>query len=130
MKIKVVNCVEWKAPDRPGELLRFAASFEAKGVNLDILWSCGGGGRIGATAKQPAKLSAALRGMGVKAKSSKCFYLTGKDKAGALVGILGKLSAAKIYVDYCSALAAQGNFGAILWVKDSAFAKAKKLLKA
>lgn len=127
MKIKVVECVEWKAPDKPGELLGFATAFASKGVDLDILWSCGEAGLLGACAKKPAKLAAALKALGVKASASKCFYLTGKDKAGALVKALKKLTSAGVNVDGCTALASKGRFGAMLWVKD--VEKARKALK-
>jgi len=130
MKIKVVDCLEWKAPDQPGELLRFVAAFADEGVDLDILYNCGSGGSIGAAAKKPAKLAAALKELGVKAAPCKCLYLTGKDKTGAMVKAMRKLAAAKINVEYCTVLAAKGKFGAVLWVADSALPKAAKLLKA
>ena len=131
MKIKVVECLDWKAPDKPGELLRYAEAFKKRDVNLEALWSCGCcNGAITAVAKKPAKLSAALKAMGVRPRKSKCFYLSGKDKTGVLVDVLKKLAAARINVNCSAALAAQGKFGCVLWVKDSVLSKARRLLKA
>ena len=129
--IKVLECIEWKAPNRPGEMSRFVEHFKKSGVSLDGLWNCGsGGGYIGAAGKQPAKLRAALKAIGVKASPSKCFLVAGKDKAGALVGVLAALGKAKINVECSTAAAAQGKFGALIWVKDRDLAKARRVLKA
>ncbi|HAH07276.1 MAG TPA: hypothetical protein DCM05_12260 [Elusimicrobia bacterium] len=130
MKIKAVDCLEWKAPNKPGELLRFAAAFKKKGVDMDILWNCGPHGLIGGAAKKPAKLAAALKELGVQAQACTGFHIMGKDKAGALVKVFEKLSAAGINVDFCTALAAKGKFAAVVWVKDGDVAMARKALKA
>ena len=131
MKIKVVECLAWKAPNKPGELLRYAAAFKNRDVNLEVLWACGCcNGTMAAVAKKPAKLAAALKAMGVRPRKSKCFYVSGKDKAGVLVDALKKLALARINVDCSAALAAQGKFGGVLWVKDRDLSKARRLLKA
>jgi hypothetical protein len=61
--------------------------------------------------------------------SKKGFLIQGEDRVGALVEILGKLSAAKINVTATDAVSAgAGQFGAILWVKAPYVKKAAKLL--
>ena len=128
MKTKLVDCMEWKAPNKPGELARCVKAFKKNKVNLDVLWSCGASGDIGACAKRPAKLRAALKEAGIQAGSSKCFYLAGKDKTGALTRALGKLAKAGVNVDYCSAVAGKGGFGCMIYVDDRDIAKARKAL--
>ena len=130
MKTKLVDCMEWRAPNKPGELLRCIKAFKKNNVNLDIMWSCGSSQEIGACAKQPAKLRAALKQAGIKAGSSKCFYLAGKDKTGALAGALGKLAKAGVNVEYCSAVAGKGGFGCMMYVKGRDIAKARRALGA
>ena len=131
MKIKIVDCLEWRAPDKPGQLLRFASEFKKRGVNLDMLWRYGGAKpAIGAAAKRPAELKAALKALGVKAEACRCFFISGADAAGVLVAALEKLAAGRVNVECSTALAAQGKFGAMLWVQDRDLAKARRLLKA
>lgn len=130
MPIRTVECLSWPAANKPGELLRFASAFESRRVNLDALWAhdSGRSGHIAAIGKNPAQLRTALRAMGVKAKASRCFYVSGRDKAGALVNALHRLSVAGINVECAEALAAQGKFSATLWVRGKDYGQAKRLL--
>ena len=133
MPIKVVECLDWSAPNRPGELLKVAAHLKKQGVNCDALWayiSHTGRGKIAAIGKSGGKLKAAVRKLGASPHATKCLYLSGKDKAGALVDTLKVLKDARINVECADAVAAQGRFGAAIWVDASDFGKAKRLLKA
>ncbi|MBI5243846.1 MAG: hypothetical protein HY922_09235 [Elusimicrobia bacterium] len=130
MKIRVIDCMEWTAPNKPGMLLRQAVVFKKMNVDLDVLMSNGRMKSICASAKKPAKLKPAIKDMGIEPRVTKRFHITGKDKTGALVDILRKLASGKVNVEGCTALAAEGKFGTILWVKPKDLAKARKLLKA
>ena len=132
MSVKTVEWMEWTAPNRPGMLLKYATEFKKRKINLDA-FGCGvsgGRGIIAASAKRPGQLKAALRAMKVKPRLSRSFYVSGKDKAGALVNVLNKLAKARINIDCAKAIAAQGKFGSLIWVKGSKFGQAKRLLHA
>lgn len=132
MPIKLVECLDWMAQDRPGELLQHAEHFKKEGVNLDAFWAYASHEnepKLAAVAKKPGKLKAALRKLGISANTSHCFYITGKDKAGALVDMLRALADAGINVECADALAFQGKFAAALWVRPEDLPQAKKLLK-
>lgn len=130
MGIKVVECLSWAAPNKPGKLLQYAEHLKKEKVDLNALWaytSPNGEGKIAAIGKNPKKLRAALIKGGVAADSSQCFYITGPDKAGALVSALKKLDNADVNVACADALAGGGTFGATIWVDD--FNRAKRALK-
>jgi hypothetical protein len=130
MGIKVVECLNWAAPNKPGKLLQYAEHLRKEKIDLEALWaytSANGEGKIAAIGKNPARLRAALLKGGVSADASQCFYLTGKDKAGALVSVLKRLSDADINVACADAIAGGGKFGATIWVDD--LGKAKRALR-
>ena len=130
MGIKVVECLSWVAPNKPGKLLQHAEHLKKEDVNLEALWaytSPNGEGKIAAIGKNPKKLRAALAKGGVSPDSSQCFYITGADKAGALLAALKKLDDAGINVACADAIAGGGKFGATIWVDN--LGKAKRALK-
>ncbi len=132
MAIKLVECLCWPASDKPGKLLQYAEHLKKEGVDLDALFAyntSGGESRIAAIGKKPAQLKASLAKGGVAYESGQCFYLTGSDKAGALVDVLRKLAAAGVNIDCADALAAQGRFAATIFVGKDDLAKAKRALK-
>ncbi len=132
MAIKLVECLDWAAPNRPGEMLRYAEKFKKDGVNLDAFWaytSHANESKLAAIAKKPAKLKAALRAMGAAPNASQCFYTAGKDKSGALVDVLRGLREADINVECADALAAQGRYAFAFWVKEADVPSVKRLLK-
>lgn len=131
MGIRTVECLDWKATDRPGEMLTFAEGFRKDGINLDALWGyvdSKNGARIAAVGKNPARLKAALRKRGVKPRVCEGFYVTGKDRIGALVDVFKKLSSAKVNIECAEAYATQGKYAGTIWVDRSNFKKAKKVL--
>jgi hypothetical protein len=130
MAVKLVECLDWPSENRPGELLRITDQLAKAGVNLDALWAYAshtGEPKMAAIAKKPDKLRRALKGLG--ATTTRCFCATGKDKAGALVGMLRALAEANINVDCLDALAVGGNYAAIFWVSEADLPKAKRILK-
>lgn len=133
MIVKLVECLDWPAPNRPGELLHAVAAFAKAGVNLNALWaytSHDNGPKLAAIAKQPARLKAALKKLGVRPHATQCFCVTGTDKAGVLVEVARKLADAQINVECLDALAGGGKFSAAFWVPAADLARAKKILKA
>lgn len=131
MAIKVVECLEWPAKDRPGELFKIAQHFKKQKVNLDGLWAyhSSGQARMAAVGKKPEALRAALSKAGLSGESSPCIYISGADKAGATVDALAKLARARVNVECFEAQAAGGKFGAAIWVRAADLPKAKKALK-
>ena len=132
MSIKLVDCFDWNAPNRPGVLFRHSAELKKRGVNLSGVWCYVSSGRprIAAIGRDAGKLGRALRAMKIRARRSKVFYLTGRDKPGALLGPLRKLADARINVTCLDAVAVQGRFGAVLSVNPNAMRRARRLLKA
>ena len=131
MPIKTVECLDWPATDRPGELLMYAEQLMENGVNLDALWGYvthDNKARIAAIGKKPSQLKAALRKIGVKPRLCKGFYVSGKDKTGALIDVFRKLSNAKINIECAEAIATQGKYAGTIWVSPSDLTKAKKIL--
>lgn len=132
MPIRVVECLDWNVSNHPGVLLKYADHFKADKVNLDAFWayvSHTGQPKLAAIAKKPARLRAALKKLGVPSNASRCFYLTGRDKAGVLVDALTALAEARVNVECVDAMAADGHFSAAFCVGEADLARAKRLLK-
>jgi hypothetical protein len=132
MAVKLVECFDWKVEDRPGELLRAAEALAKAGVNLDALWaytSQQSEPKIAAIGKNPAKLEAALKKGGVRPSVTRCFWVSGTDKAGALVKTFRALAEANINVECFDALAVGGKYAATFWVSGADLPKAKQILK-
>ncbi len=128
-----MGCIEWEAENRPGKLLEVNEQLAKQGVNLDALWAYTdheNKNKIAAIGKKSAKLSAALDKLGVRAKKSQCFYVTGADKAGALLKTFKALADAGINITCLDALATGGRYAAVFWVSDADLAKARQVLKA
>ena len=112
MAVKLVECLDWKAENRPGELLRTASALAKSGVNLAALWaytSQQNEPKIAAIGKNPAKLEVALKNGGVNPNATRCFWVSGTDKVGALVKTFQALADANINVDCLDALAFGGR---------------------
>lgn len=132
MQIRLVECLEWAAPNLPGELLRYANHFGRFAVDLDALWAYTSHEhehKMAAIAKTSAPLKRALRKMGVAFHARRCFYLVEKDKPGALVEVFRKLASANLNIECADAMAAGGRFATVLWVADAQLGRARRLLK-
>lgn len=132
MVVKLVECMDWRAENQPGELLRASEALAKAGVNLDALWaylSHENEPKLAAIGKNPGKLKAALKKMGADANATRCFWVSGADKAGALANVFKALADANINVECLDALAVGGKYAAAFWVKDADLANAKKVLK-
>ena len=132
MAVKQVECLDWPAENRPGELLKLSEQLAKQGVDLDALWAYAdheNKPKIAAIAKRPDKLQAALGQMGIQAHASQCFCATGQDKAGALLDTFRALADANINIACLDAMATGGRYAAIFWVSDADLANAKQILK-
>lgn len=132
MPVKLVECLDWPAVNRPGELLKVTEHLKAENVNLEALWAytCSHGeSKMAAIGKKGPALRAALAKLGLSPGASWCFYLTGTDKAGALVDTVRTLSEAGINVECADAVAAAGKFAAAIWVSATDLPAAKRALK-
>ncbi|MBI5624513.1 MAG: hypothetical protein HY924_12105 [Elusimicrobia bacterium] len=133
LSVKLVECLDWDCQDRPGEMLKYAEQFQIEGIDLDAFWAYTPRTetpKLAAIAKNAANLRSALKRLGVTPRSSRCFTLCGKDRAGALIPALKVLADAGVNVEFADALAGLGTFTAAIWVKDADLGKARKLLKA
>jgi hypothetical protein len=130
--IRLVDYFYILAPDKPGEGVCILSHLKEAGVNL-LAFSGFPEGRRAQLVFVPAD-PAAFKAVAKKARwkvvgSKKGFLIQGEDRVGALVEILGKLSAAKINVTASDAVSAgAGQFGAILWVKARDVRRAAKAL--
>jgi hypothetical protein len=132
MAVKQMECLDWPAENRPGELLKVSERLAKESVNLDALWAYTdheNKPKIAAIAKKPSKLLSALSKMGIQAHRSQCFCATGKDKPGALLGTFRALADANINITCLDAMATGGRYAAVFWVADTDLAKAKQVLK-
>ena len=133
MPAKLVETACWPAPNKPGKMLMYFEHLKKEGVDLDAFWAYStamGESRMAAVGKNPAKLRAALKKAGVDFETSRCFLLTGTDKAGALIDATQALAKAGVNIEAADAVAAAGRFAATIFVRENELNKAKKALKA
>ena len=121
--------------NQPGQGARVLDGVRKAGVNL--LGFCGfplqgGDGQIDLVTDDLAGLKrAAKAGRWKLSKAKSAFLLWGKDRVGAVAGVLEKLAAAKVNVTAAQAVTAgSGRYGLIIWVKPQAYARAAKILRA
>ena len=126
MKVKAIEYVEWKCANKPGMLAYYAKEFKKRGVDLECLW-CGDYG-LAASAKNPAKLRAALKNLKAKFKSGYCVMATGANKRGALTDLLDRFAKAKVNIAAADALATGGKFSSTFCVSGKDWSRAKKFL--
>lgn len=133
MKISVMDCLDWDTSSKPRQLAVYAHTLMDADFGVEALWTYPRNGKrnkIAAIVKRPDKLAGLLHTMGVEAHRSKCLYVTGKESASAVPGILEKLSDAGIPVGYSDVLGAGREFSATIWVKEKDLASAKRALRA
>jgi hypothetical protein len=121
-------------PNGAGEGAKVMAGLAAEGVNLLAFsgFPSGRKAQLDLVPEDSARLKRAARKLGLLLSPRKTGFLCqGNDRVGAVSGILEKLAGAKIGVTAMDAVTVgDGRFGAILWVKPEAVAKAAKLLGA
>ena len=132
----IVRRVEYyytKIPDRSGEGARILTGLKAAGVNLVAFsgFPTGvGRAQLDFVPSNREAFLAAAQKAGLKLVGPKdAFLVQGKDRAGALADIFGKLGQARISVTSVQAVASSaGSYGAILWVKPRKVRKAAQVL--
>lgn len=123
-----------QAPNRPGVAARLLDELKRAGVNLRAFsgFPSGGGAQLDFVPDNPRKFVAVARKAGWKLKGPKrAFLVEGTDRPGALASVVGKLGRARINVTAVDAVCAGAKrWGAILWVKPKAAARAARVLGA
>jgi hypothetical protein len=122
-------------PDLPAEGHRLLKSLQEAGVSL-LAFSAfpipGGKTQIDFVSSDSDRFLAAARDAGITLSERKrCFLVDGADRPGAVAEIVARLSEERINVTALDAVCGgAGRFGAILWVKPSAFEAAASALGA
>jgi hypothetical protein len=123
-----------ETPDKPGEGAKVLATLRDAGVDLLAFsgFPHGRKAQIDFIPKNPALFKVAARKAGLKLSARKIgFLIQGKDRPGAVAGIIGKLAGIRVNVTAMDAVCAgEGRYGAILWVKSADVSKAAKALGA
>lgn len=133
-KVRKVDYFVMHGKQRAGEGAKLLKDLKRHGVGLLALTAFpdGGGVQIDFVPEDTRKFLRAAKALGWALSSRKSgFLVQGKDRAGALAGLMGKLGKARINVTAIDAVAAgKKRYGAIFWVKPDDVAHAAKLLKA
>jgi hypothetical protein len=133
-KIRKVDYFYIEAANRPGVALGLLGALREAGVNLLAFsgFPSGSKAQIDFIPADTAAFKAAAKKAGFKLSPKKTgFLLQGEDRIGALLGIMGKLAAARINVTAIDAVSAgKGQYGAIFWVKAPDVSKAARVLRA
>jgi len=120
--------------DKVGEGARLLDALRQAGVDLLAFHAFPFGikSQLDLFPKDSAKLAAAAAKAGVKLSAKKtAFLIEGQDHPGAMAGLLGKLSAARVNVTACEGITAGGGtFGALVWVRQPDVEKAAQVLGA
>lgn len=120
--------------DTPGQGAKIMDALADAGVNLLAFSGFPSGRRsqLDLVPEDSAKLKRTARKLGLALSPKKTgFLVQGRDRVGAMTGILDQLAAAKINVVAIDAVSSgEGRFGAIFWVKPAAVTKAARLLGA
>jgi len=123
-----------KVPNRPGQAARMLSGIAAHGVNLIAFTGFPAAGRaqVDFMPHNPKKFAEAARKLGYSVSKPKTVFLaTGKDRAGAVAAICGKLAAAGINMVAMDAVSSgAGRFGAIFWVRPADVARASRVLNS
>ena len=133
-QIRKVVYFSIKVPNRPGQAARMLSGLAAHGVNLIAFTGFPAEGRaqVDFMPHDPKKFTAAARKLGYRVSTPKTAFLaTGKDRAGAVAAICGKLAAKGIGMVAMDAVTSgAGRFGAIFWVRPGDVARASRALNS
>ena len=133
-KIRKVDYFYIEAANKPGVGLGLLGALRDAGVNLLAFsgFPSGSKAQIDFIPADSAAFKAAAKKSGFNLSPKKTgFLIQGEDRIGALLGVMGKLAAARINVTAIDAVSAgKGRYGAIFWVKAPDVGKAAKILRA
>lgn len=134
MKAQKVSYFAMQIPNRAGEAGRILTGLAKAGVNLLAFTGFPNGRRsqVDFMPANPATFLAVARGMKLKPRGKKTgFLIHGKDRRGAIAGVMARLARSGINVTAVDAVSAgSGRFGAILWVKQKDVNRAARALGA
>jgi prephenate dehydratase len=133
-RIRKVDYFVVQVRNRPGEGAKLLKGLKKHGVGLLAFTAFpeGSGAQADFIPEDSREFLAATRALGWKVHSRKTgFLMQGKDRTGALAGLLGKLGKAGINLTAMDAVTAgKRRFGAIFWVQPVDVAKTARLLGA
>jgi len=134
-KIRKVNYVYIKAPNRAGHATRVLTALRDAKVNLLAFSGFPerrGTAQIDLVTDDLSGLKGVARREGWKLSSTRrAFLVQGTDEVGAALAALAKVAAKKINVIAADAVSAgMGRFGMIFWVSPRHYARAAKVLGA
>lgn len=132
--VRKVDYFKITVSNKTGEGAKALEALKEEGVNLLAFtgFPRGGKAQLDFVAKDGAAFRRAAKRAGLSITEKKsCFVIQGKDRAGAVATIAGKLASAGVGIVALDAVAAGGGrYGAILWVAPRDIAKAAKALGA
>jgi len=133
-KVQKVDYFVVRAKNRPGEGARMLKALKKHDVGL-LAFSAfpeGGGAQVDFIPEDTREFLAAVKVLDWDVSARKIgFMAQGRDKTGALAGLLGKLGKAGINVIALDGVSAgKKRFGAIFWVAPADVAKTAKVLGA
>ena len=130
--IRKVDYFKVMISNKTGEGARVLGAMKGAGVNLLAFsgFPCGRGVQLDFIPKNEAAFRRAVKRAGLEIAGEKsCFLIQGKDRAGAIAAVAGKLAAAGVGITALDAVAAGGGrYGAILWVAPQDIGKAARAL--
>jgi len=133
-KVLKVDYFVLQAKNRPGEGAKLLKALKKHGVGLLAFsaFPAAGGAQVDFIPEDTREFLAAVKALDWDVSARKIgFLVQGKDRTGALAGVLGKLGKAGINVIAMNGVAAgKKRYGAIFWVAPADVAKAAKLLDA
>ena len=123
-----------KVSQRPGAGAALLNAMKKARVNLLAFtgFPTGGGAQVDFVPKNGAKFRQAAKAAGLRISGRKTVFLAqGADRVGALTGMLGKLSKARINLVALSAVTAgSGRYGMLFWVRKADVGRASRVLRA
>ena len=131
-KILKVDYFVMTSANRAGEGAKLLKALKKQNVSLLALTAFPGenGAQVDLVPEDTQKFLRAVKTLGWEVSARKIgFMVQGKNRTGALAGLLSKLGKAKINVTAINAVTAgKKRFGAIFWVKPADVARTAKLL--
>jgi hypothetical protein len=131
--IRKVDYFKAQVPNKAGEGARILSALRGEGIDLLFFtgFPRGRGAQIDFVPKNGPAFRKAARKIGLAVTKNAAFLAQGRDRKGAIAGIVSKLAAAGVNITALDAVAAGGSrYGAILWVKPKDIGKAAKALGA
>ena len=131
-KIRKVDYFVMHSANRAGEGAKLLKALKKLDVSLLAMTAFpdGTGAQVDLVPDDTQKFMRAVKTLGWEVSARKIgFMVQGKNRTGALAGLLGKLGKAKINVTAIDAVSAsKKRYGAIFWVKPADVTRAAKLL--